>query len=147
MPRRRTSGLVTLFGACFAPWGRSRMWPMLGFTVYRSRPRKPAMVSALALDSTITRGLATRVLRAGGWDGRPVWSAGDVGHRIGAGQWCGGTALSTPGRSEGRVGGPSNLRDRGRHAPALDHLGAQLGSEGDPQRSEPLRRDRVDAHH
>src|SRR5829696_1356628 len=78
MPSRRTCGLVTLFGACFAPCGRSRMCPTLGFTVYRSRPRKPAMVSAFALDSTITSGLAN-----GGVLGVELGSAVQCGRRGG----------------------------------------------------------------
>ena len=39
------------------------MCPTLAMTVYLSVPRKPAMVFALAPDSTITSGLATFFLR------------------------------------------------------------------------------------
>ena len=52
--------------------------------------------------------------------------------------------LSTPGVPGSAGSGPSILR---RRAPALDHSRAQPGSEGDPQRPEPVRRDRPDAHH
>ena len=55
------------------------MCPTLGFTVYWSRPRKPAMVSALAFDSTITSGLATWC-GPRGWGGtRPTSVVGEGG--------------------------------------------------------------------
>ena len=58
------------------------------------------MVLAFALDSTMTSGFATcipRVLRGWGGAGRPVWSAGGVGSRIGAGECRDEWPRSTPG--------------------------------------------------
>src|ERR1044071_7052649 len=100
MPRRRTCGLVTLVGACFAPCGRARVCPTLGFTVYWSRPRKPAMVSAFAFDSTITSGLATGE-SYGSWSG-VVGSAVQCGRRGGA------VGVSAP--ESGVAGGLCQLR-------------------------------------
>ncbi len=64
-----------------ASLGRSRMWPMDDSTVY-PLPRKPAMVFALAGDSTMTRGLGIDAYlgpRATGVSGAVPVLAGTVG--------------------------------------------------------------------
>ena len=84
------------------------------------------------------------VLGAGDGIGRPVWSARAT------------VGVSAP--DSGVAGGPCQLRvvpgadgwavyPAPSSSPALDHSRAQSGSEGDPQRPEPVRRDRADADH
>src|SRR5215213_4825318 len=75
------------------------MCPTLGMTVYWSRPRKPAMVSAFAFDSTMTSGLGTcGVLRIG----------------FGVADQCGrrGTSATVSARDSGAASGRCQLRVR-----------------------------------
>src|SRR4051812_35223496 len=52
-PKLDHGSLLYWAGICFAPWGRSRMWPMLASTV-KPRPKYLLIVFAFAGDSTIT---------------------------------------------------------------------------------------------
>src|SRR2546423_13158001 len=57
-PMRDHDSPLSADGTSLALRGRSRMWPIEDSTT-KSRPRMPAMVFALAGDSTMTRGFGT----------------------------------------------------------------------------------------
>ena len=63
-PRRAHGSALSAGGTSAALRGRSRMWPIDDSTT-TSRPRNPAMVLALAGDSTITSGLGMTGPRLG----------------------------------------------------------------------------------
>ena len=119
--------------------------PDAGLAPCRGRDRGSRRWCRPSLWTRRSREVSPRGLVLGlGWIGRPVWSAG------------GGGKVSAP--DSGAGSGRCQLRvvpvdgGTGRLSCAVVHLlsthsRAQSGSEGDPQRPEPVRRDRADVDH